>query len=123
MLNLRSIDLNLLPIFEAVYEERSLSRAANRLAMTQSAVSHAMSRNELFIRQARGVVPTPVAETIYGSLRNSLASVRESIAQMRDFDPRTSSRKFCVAIAHPLGPMIAVRLHERLALAAPKVAI
>ena len=39
MLNLRSVDLNLLPVFEAVYEERSLSRAAARLAMTQSAVS------------------------------------------------------------------------------------
>ncbi len=44
MFNLRSVDLNLLPVFEAAYEERSLSRAASRLAMTQSAVSHALSR-------------------------------------------------------------------------------
>jgi len=43
-LNLRSIDLNLLPVFEAAYEERSLSKAAVRLAMTQPAVSHALSR-------------------------------------------------------------------------------
>ncbi len=61
MLNLRSVDLNLLPVFEAVYEERSLSRAAARLAMTQSAVSHALNRlralfeDELFVRQSRGV--------------------------------------------------------------------
>jgi DNA-binding transcriptional LysR family regulator len=58
MLNLRSVDLNLLPVFEAIYEERNLSRAAGRLAMTQSAVSHALSRlrtlfrDELFIRQS-----------------------------------------------------------------------
>ena len=70
MLNLRGLDLNLLPVFEAVYEERSLSRAAERLAMTQSAVSHAMSRlrsvfrDELFARRPRGVSPTPVADKI-----------------------------------------------------------
>ena len=44
MLNLRGVDLNLLPVFEAAYEERSLSRAAARLAMTQPAVSHSLTR-------------------------------------------------------------------------------
>jgi len=43
MFNLRSVDLNLLPVFEAVHEEPSISRAADRLAMTRSAVSHAVS--------------------------------------------------------------------------------
>ena len=127
MLNLRSIDLNLLPVFEAAYEERSLSRAAVRLAMTQSAVSHALSRlraafrDELFIRQAKGVLPTPAADRIYGKLRGALASVRESVAETRGFAPKTSARKFVVSIAHPLGPMFAVRLLERLAHAAPGV--
>ena len=80
MLNLRSVDLNLLPVFEAAYEERSLSRAATRLAMTQSAVSHALNRlravfeDELFVRQARGVTPTPVADRIYARLRDALSS-------------------------------------------------
>lgn len=129
MLNLRSIDLNLLPVFEAAYEERSVSRAAARLAMTQSAVSHAMSRlrevfrDELFIRQAHGVLPTPVADLIYAKLRGALATVRESVAETRDFDPTSSARKFFIGIAHPLGPMIAVRLRERLARAAPAVEV
>jgi DNA-binding transcriptional LysR family regulator len=115
VLNLRGVDLNLLPVFEAAYEERSLSRAADRLAMTQSAVSHALSRlrsvfrDELFIRQAKGVLPTPVAEMIY--------------AKLRGFDPKTSGRKFFVGISHPLGPMIAVRLRERLTHAAPGVEV
>jgi len=84
--NLRSVDLNLLPVFEAAYEERSLSRAATRLAMTQSAVSHALSRlrvvfrDELFVRQTRGVVATPVADLIYAKLRGALGSVRQSVA-------------------------------------------
>ncbi len=129
MLNLRGIDLNLLPVFEAAYEERSLSRAAKRLAMTQSAVSHAMSRlrsvfrDQLFVRQAQGVLPTPVADLIYAKLRGALGSVRESVVERRGFDPKTSRRAFFVGISHPLGPMIAVRLRERLARVAPGVEV
>jgi len=127
--NIRSVDLNLLPVFEAVYEEKNLSRAALRLAMTQSAVSHALGRlrfvfrDELFVRQSRGVVPTPGADRIYAKLRDALASVRESVSDARGFDPKTSERRFVVAIAHPLGPLIELRLQDRLAKIAPRVAI
>jgi DNA-binding transcriptional LysR family regulator len=127
VLNLRSVDLNLLPVFEAVYEERSLSRAAARLALTQPAVSHAMTRlralfkDELFVRRAHGVEPTPVADRAYAQLYGALASVRDVVAEARGFDPKTSKRRFFVSIPHPLGPLIAVRLRERLARAAPGV--
>jgi DNA-binding transcriptional LysR family regulator len=129
MLNLRSVDLNLLPVFEAAYEERSLSRAAERLAMTQSAVSHALTRlralfrDELFVRRSTGVVPTPVADAIYARVRTALASVREAVTEMSGFDPKTSERQFFVAIPHPLGPLIAVRLRERLARFAPNIRV
>jgi DNA-binding transcriptional LysR family regulator len=129
MFNIRSVDLNLLPVLEAVYEEKNLSRAAVRLAMTQSAVSHALGRlrfvfrDELFVRQARGVLPTPGADRIYAKLRNALASVRESVTDARGFDSKTSERRFVIAIAHPLGPLIEWRLQERLAKIAPLVAI
>jgi DNA-binding transcriptional LysR family regulator len=110
MLNLRGLDLNLLP-------------------MTQSAVSHALSRlrsvfrDELFVRRPRGVSPTPVADKIYAKLRGALGSVRDSITERRSFDPTTSERRLFVGISHPLGPMIAVRLRERLARAAPRVEV
>ena len=129
MLNLRSVDLNLLPVFEAAYEERNLSRAAERLAMTQPAVSHALTRlrslfrDELFIRRSRGVLPTPVADLVYSKLRGALGDVREAVAETRGFDPRTSQRQFFVTIPHPLGPMIAVRLREQLAHSAPLVVV
>jgi hypothetical protein len=67
MFNLRNIDLNLLPIFEAIYELRSVSAAADRLALSQPASSHALSRlrhacrDELFFRAPQGLSPTPVA--------------------------------------------------------------
>jgi LysR family transcriptional regulator, transcriptional activator for leuABCD operon len=125
VLNLRSVDLNLLPVFEAAYEEQSLSRAARRLAMTQSAVSHALTRlralfkDPLFVRQARGVLPTPAADRIYAQLREALESVREAVSERRGFNPRTSERQFFVTIPHPLGPLIILRLQERLADVAP----
>ena len=124
--NLRAVDLNLLPVFEAVYEERSSSRAARRLALTQPAVSHAIARlrtlfnDELFVRQPRGVHPTPVADAIYARLAGSLASVRDAVAATRTFAPKSAEREFFVAIAHPLGPLMALALRERLARSAPR---
>ena len=79
MFNLRSIDLNLLPVFEAVYEEKNLSRAAERLGMSQAAVSHALTRlrdllrDELFVRLPQGVQCTPLADLVYQRVRESLA--------------------------------------------------
>jgi DNA-binding transcriptional LysR family regulator len=127
MFNIRRVDLNLLPVFEAVYEEQSLSRAAVRLAMTQSAVSHAVTRlrtlfrDELFVRQARGVRPTPTADSIYAKIRGGLGLVREAVSELQGFHPRTSTRRYFVAIPHPMGPMIALRLRERLAKIAPQI--
>jgi DNA-binding transcriptional LysR family regulator len=129
MLNLRSVDLNLLPVFEAAYEERSLSRAAQRLAMTQPAVSHALARlraafrDDLFIRHSRGMTPTPAADAIYGRLGEALGLVRAAVTESRGFDPATSERRFQVAIPHPLGPLLALRLLARVKPAAPRVAI
>jgi|SRR5450631_123126 len=127
MFNIRRVDLNLLPVFEAVYEEQSLSRAAVRLAMTQSAVSHAVTRlrtlfrDELFVRQPRGVLPTPTADVVYARIRGALGMVREAVDELQGFNAKTSTRRFFVAIPHPLGPMIALRLRERLARIAPKI--
>jgi DNA-binding transcriptional LysR family regulator len=129
VLNLRSVDLNLLPVFEAVYEERNLSRAAHRLAMTQSAVSHALSRlrllfrDELFVRQPRGVVPTRVSDSLHATLRGALTSVRECVGKTRSFDPLVAERAFFIAVSHPLGPLIAVRLRERLSRVAPGIEV
>ena len=126
-LNLRSIDLNLLPVFEAAYEERSLSRAARRLSMTQPAMSHALTRlrlvfrDELFVRHSRGMTPTAAADAIYARLRGALDTVREVVNEATDFDPACSPRRFFLSIPHPLGPTIALRLVDRLALIAPHI--
>jgi LysR family transcriptional activator for leuABCD operon len=125
MINLRSVDLNLLPVFEAVYEERNLTNAAHRLAMSQPAVSNAVARlrdvfnDELFVRHGRGVFRTPTSDAVYAKLHGALSTVRDSVSATRGFDPKSSTRSFFISVAHPLGPMMAVRLRERLAAAAP----
>jgi DNA-binding transcriptional LysR family regulator len=129
VLNLRSIDLNLLPVFEAVHEERNLSRAAERLGMSQSAVSHALTRlrdllrDDLFVRLPQGVQPTPLADLVYLRVRDSLAGVRDLLGETRMFNPATSTRRFYIAIPHPLGPLLAERVHRHLAEAAPGITV
>ncbi len=121
MLNLRAVDLNLLPIFEAAYEERSLSKAAVRLAMTQPAVSHALARlrhtlrDDLFIRHSRGLTPTPIGD--------ALGLVRAAVGESRGFDPRVSERHFTIAIPHPLGPMLALNLIRAMQAEAPRITL
>jgi len=104
-LNLRTVDLNLLTVFDAVYAEGNLSRAAHRLAMTQPAVSNALARfraltrDRLFVRAARGVTPTPLAHRLADPVRRALELVREGLEGVRAFDPRKSHRSFTLASA------------------------
>lgn len=104
MTNLRNLDLNLLPVFEAVYSEGGITRAAERLHLTQPAVSNALARlraafgDPLFVRSQAGMAPTPAAKTLIGPVREALALVRKGLDRQADFDPAASDRIFSVAI-------------------------
>lgn len=99
-LNLRSIDLNLLPVFEAVMETRQYSKAAERLAMSQPAMSAAVQRlrdtlnDPLFVRTSKGVVPTPKAEQLYQDIQGGLSQLRQGLSQQREFDPKSQPHSF-----------------------------
>jgi LysR family transcriptional regulator, transcriptional activator for leuABCD operon len=109
MINLRSIDLNLLPVFEAVYEERNVTRAAERLAMSQPAVSNAVARlrsavgDELFVAGRRGAAVTPIAEHLYPKVKSALDTVREGLGETREFVPGESDRHFTVGALYGMG--------------------
>jgi DNA-binding transcriptional LysR family regulator len=124
MTNLRSLDLNLLAIFEAIFETGSIVRAAARVSLSQSAVSHALGRlrdacgDDLFVRVGQGITPTQVAQSIY-----PLDGLRRSLAEARGFDPGTSERHFRIAIPHPMGPMWAMALTARIGNVAPRVVL
>ena len=129
MASLRGLDLNLLLIFEALHETRSVSRAGTRLGLSQSAASHALARlreacrDELFLRAPGGMVPTPLANRIYPEVHKALDSLRHSVDEARGFDPATSTRRFRLAIPHPMGPVYALRIRDAARAEAPNVSL
>jgi DNA-binding transcriptional LysR family regulator len=123
--NLRRIDLNLLGIFEVVYEERNQRKAAERLFMSQPAVSAAISRlrdivqDRLFIVTARGLTPTPKADELYAAFHAALGVIRTQLGTGGTFSPSESQRIFRVAIEYGSGAALALPLFDRLRALAP----
>ncbi|EMH4163116.1 transcriptional regulator LeuO [Pluralibacter gergoviae] len=106
-LQLRAVDLNLLTVFDAVMQERNITRAARMLKMSQPAVSNAVSRlkvvfdDELFVRYGRGIMPTPRAVQLFSAVRQALQLVQNELPGA-DFDPASSDRVFNLCICSPL---------------------
>lgn len=104
MISLRDIDLNLLVVFHAVLEHRSISQAARELGLSQPAVSNGLARlrqsfgDELFTRTPNGMQPTPFAETLADPVATSLAGILQAINHREAFDPATSDRQFTLAM-------------------------
>lgn len=107
----RQLDLNLLRVFDTVMSEGSLTRAADKLAITQPAVSNAMRRlrnalgDELLVRQGHGVQPTPRAMTLWPIVRDALGSLQQSLAPEK-FDPATASTTLVLAMADATASMV-----------------
>jgi DNA-binding transcriptional LysR family regulator len=103
-MNFRTLDLNLLRVFDVVMAERNVTRAAARLAMTQPAVSNALRRlrestgEELFTAGSTGVTPTPHAEALWPTVRTALGGLREAL-EPQGFDPARDARTFTLAMA------------------------
>ena len=101
-IDLSRADLNLLAVFEIVLEERHVGRAAERLNLTPSAVSHGLGRlrrllnDPLFLRTPKGVVPTARAVELAEPIADILARVRSVISTAEPFDPATSRRRFTI---------------------------
>ena len=101
-IDLSRVDLNLFVLFEAVLQERHVGRAAERLNLTPSAVSHGLGRlrrllnDPLFLKTPRGVVPTARASELCASIAEVLARARSVIATSGPFDPATSTRRFTI---------------------------
>ncbi|MFD1704219.1 LysR family transcriptional regulator [Methylopila henanensis] len=103
-IDLSRFDLNLLVAFDALMTERSVTRAAVRLGLGQSATSHALARlralfgDELLIRGPNGMQPTPRALDLVEPVRSALAQVTSIVARDDAFDPATSDRTFVIGM-------------------------
>lgn len=115
-------DLNLLPIFVALMEERSVTRAAERMGMTQPAVSNALSRlrqmlqDQLFVRERYGIQPTPIALELSPLIAEALAQFDDAVLGQQAFDPAHAERLFTIApngyVEFVIVPAVLARLEK-----------
>jgi predicted porin len=124
-MNLRSIDLNLLVILEALVEERSVTKAAQRVGISQSAASHALRRlritfqDELLVRTADGMSPTAIALSLANAIGGSLHDIEQAVQGGRCFDPATSTHAFKMRVSDYATMYLLPRLCQRLRQSAP----
>lgn len=123
----RRLDLNLLLVFRALMQERSVTRAAQRLFLGQPAISGALKRlraalgDDLFVRTSRGVTPTPRAVALFQHVEPMLQSLHQVMTQQPAFDPAGAQRVFRVGLSDSLEVVLMPEIMDRLARQAPGV--
>lgn len=128
LMNWNTFDLNLLVVFDAVIQERNLTRAGRRLGMSQPAVSHALARlrlslkDELFVRTPEGMHPTPRAERMLAPVRAALQELQVTL-EADEFDPLGSSREFVVAANNYAARAVIPKLVRQVTTLAPSVVL
>lgn len=99
------LDLNLIRVFVAIYETRSVTQAAERLDVTQPTISYGLAKmrkvyaDRLFSRSGTGLMPTGLAEQLFERFRDALATVESTLEQQSPFDPALSTRRFRLAMS------------------------
>lgn len=125
--HLGAIDLNLLRVLDALLATRSVTTAARKLGLSQSATSHALARlrtalgDALFVRGKTGWMPTARASALAEPLRDALARLEAVVTPPRPFDAGTATRSFTVATADYFGLVMLPDLVGRLAASAPGI--
>src|SRR5947209_10362540 len=128
-IDLSRTDLNLLALFEVVLAERHVGRAAIRLNLTPSAVSHGLGRlrrllsDPLVLRTPKGVVPTARALDLAAPIADVLARVRSVMATATPFDPSTATRRFAIGAPDGISAVVLRPLLAELRRTAPRVDI
>ncbi|WP_375749793.1 LysR family transcriptional regulator [Vibrio sp. HN007] len=126
---MKSVELNLIPIFVAIMEERNLSRAAERLGISQPAVSKALKRlrdiynDPIVNRNASGVEPTPFSLDIYPAMSAALTNFNSTLSSSRNFDPMTAHRVFTIAAINAVSYSFIPDLIEFLQKSAPNISL
>lgn len=124
-MKLSQLDLNLFVVFDTIYAERNLTRAADVLSVTQPAVSNALARlraalgDPLFVRTADGMAPTPYAESIAEDVSEALQRLASSAQRGTAFDPARTNRVFRISMADAFDTLVLPALMREIADVAP----
>lgn len=126
MRDIRSVDLDLLVVLDALLDERSVTLAAKRLGVTQSAVSHMLGRlrhifdDQLFVRTSRGILPTARAEKLAQPLKRVLAEI-EALFSPEEFDPMAAELTLHIAATDYAQHALMIPVIEALREKAPRM--
>lgn len=126
-MNLNTIDLNLLVAFDVLISECSVSRAAQKMSVTQPAASHALKRlrymlkDELLFRGPRGMQPTPRALSLHPLVQSVLANVHSILSSTIAFDPAQTRRTFRLSMSDAMSVEALPQIVQRIRAEAPQV--
>lgn len=126
-MHISRVDLNLLVVFETVYTQGSISKAANVLSLSQPAVSHALARlrdvydDALFVRQGRRMAPTPLARQIRPDVQQGLAALQQTLRGPLAFDPGTAQKTFHLGMRDVVESALLPELAMRFEATAPLI--
>ncbi|NMO03730.1 LysR family transcriptional regulator [Gordonia sp. TBRC 11910] len=129
MSDLQRIDLNLLVAFDALMAERSVTRAAERMSVGQPAMSASLARlrklfdDPLLVRDGRGFVLTPMAESLTGPIRQALTLMEGAVGRARAFDPATEHHTFTILASDYVLVVLLRELLNRMADEAPNIRV
>ncbi len=128
-MNINSVDLNLVRVLDALLRERSVTRAGERIGLSQPAVSAALSRlryalnDQLFVRRGNDMLPTPLAERLAEPVRAALSEIDRMFGSARTFEPAELERTFTLMGADFFSMLLMPALAGELAELAPKVSL
>lgn len=126
-MHISRIDLNLLVVLDAIYTEGGITRAAAKLHLTQPAISHSLGRlrelfrDELFVREGRAMVPTPLARNLIDPVRRALRGLEVTLNELEAFDPATTQKRFTLAVRDVFESTLLPPLLKRVGREAPSV--
>lgn len=126
-MDLRRLDLNLLVVFDALMSERHVSRAADRIALSQPAMSNALSRlratldDPILVRTSRGMEPTPRALELHGPIHAALTEIQHTLSTPARFEPRSAQHHFVIGASDYMEFLVMPRLVKLLQEQAPGV--
>jgi DNA-binding transcriptional LysR family regulator len=124
-MDIRGVDLNLLKAFDAIYNERAVTRAAGRIGLSQPAMSHALSRlrdlfgDDLFVRTSDGMEPTARAREIAPLIAAAIEQIEAALNLGAGFDPTTSFTTFTAGMGEYAEVALVGRLAEAFSREAP----
>ena len=127
MAHISAIDLNLFVVLDAIFTEGGVTRASEKLHLTQPAVSHALARlrdlfgDPLFVRRGQEMIPTPLARNVIEPVRRSLRLLAAALDETGHFDPASTQKRFTIGVRDVLEATALPRLVQQVSDGAPGI--